>query len=568
MAAQTTEIYPDNVRSDYSDEIDLRRYLLVLLKWWREILLIVILAGVLAGVAVATLNNSRTPLYEASADLIIARLSSNIELDERISTTSGTSETDVNAWRASLLQLVKSSVVANQVLEELDSELPAGLRKPDALLSIISAEVPLSPDERSASNLIRVTAETSDPTVSAQIANSWARHLVTYINGLYGEVPEAMIESVMAERDQSLFAYQTAQKGLEEFVGSSQIDALNRQIGEKMGLRDELVLNHSRMISAVVSTEYNSRIGLYKALVAAPAEQTRNVVTAQLSANVEALELLYTLRGSAMTQLNQARNMERSLVAGGAAAAKSNVSALQLLKLAAFSSLQVSERLPVNLSFISPDQDLEMSLEEQLADVRALVAVFEDYVASLDDDIEALAQAEGATTELATLTSLENHLEGQKQIAGSGVYSDAASVYAQLLTAEVTPGQLPAEISSTYIENHEALVTQLEGEIRSLQAALSAEEARELQLTHQRDQAWTTYETVGTKLQELNLLRSSANSEVRLGNPALPPTEPSPQLGLLLPVAAALIAGFLFAVLLALIVDSVGGSPLFARRPV
>src|SRR5687768_8764809 len=124
------------------------------------------------------------------------------------------------------------------------------------------------------------------------------------------------------------------------------------------------------MFSAVVSTAYNSRIDLYKALVDAPAEQTRNVVTAQLSANVDTLELLYKVRGSAMKQLNQERNMERSLVEGWEDAAKSNVSALQLLKLAAFSSLQVSERLPVNLSFISPDQDLEMSLEEQLADVR------------------------------------------------------------------------------------------------------------------------------------------------------------------------------------------------------
>jgi uncharacterized protein involved in exopolysaccharide biosynthesis len=95
---------------------------------------------------------------------------------------------------------------------------------------------------------------------------------------------------------------------------------------------------------------------------------------------------------------------------------------------------------------------------------------------------------------------------------------------------------------------------------------MSAERAKQQQLTHQRDLAWTTYETVGNKLQELSLLRSSANTEVRVGNPALIPNTPEPNLSPFLPMIAITLFGFMAAVMVALLVDSLGGMPFFARR--
>jgi uncharacterized protein involved in exopolysaccharide biosynthesis len=63
MTANTGDVYSGELRPDTSDEIDVRRYLLAAAKWWREILAISILAGVIAGVTILLLNNSSTPQY-------------------------------------------------------------------------------------------------------------------------------------------------------------------------------------------------------------------------------------------------------------------------------------------------------------------------------------------------------------------------------------------------------------------------------------------------------------------------------------------------------------------------
>ena len=81
MTAQTSDVYSDNLQSTPSDEIDLRQYILVFIRWWREIFAITLLTGVIAAVVVISLNNMRTPVYNADADLIITRLASNIQLD-------------------------------------------------------------------------------------------------------------------------------------------------------------------------------------------------------------------------------------------------------------------------------------------------------------------------------------------------------------------------------------------------------------------------------------------------------------------------------------------------------
>ena len=563
MTAQTTDVYSGNLRPESSDEIDLRRYLLVLWRWWREIFAIAIFAGALAGAAILLLNLNKTPEYTASADIVIARLSSNIELDDRVSTLMGTVQTDTNSWRTSLLQLASSSVVANAVLADLKGQLPATLQTPEALVEVIQSDVPLSPDERYASNIIRIRAVTTDAGLSTLIANHWALHLVDYINGLYGEVPESMIESVTAERDQALATYQSAEIEYEEFVANNQIDGLRRQIQAKSTLREQIMVSYTRMVTSVVTTEYNARMALYDTLAKAPIAHAAALVAAQSAGSVQALNELYASHTTAVAQLNQARNMERSLVEGGEAAAKSNVAALQLLKLSVFSALQSDEALPSAISLSSSTQAIEMSLDEQLIDVRALVAVLDASVTQLESDITRRAESTMLGADLTTVGGLDNTLNLPTAIGETSLFTNA---YAQLLSPDGILNQLPVELDSTISNAHETLLATLESEIRTLQSTITAQESQQQQLIHRRDLAWTTYDTVGNKLLELSLLRSSANSEVRVGNPAMTPLSPMPRTGLVLPVAAVTVFGFFLAVILALIIDTLGGVPFFARR--
>jgi hypothetical protein len=255
--------------------------------------------------------------------------------------------------------------------------------------------------------------------------------------------------------------------------------------------------------------------------------------------------------------------MQQTLEDGGEAAAKSNVAALQLLKLSTFASLQSNPgSLPATVSLAGMTPNVEMSLDEQLTDVNALVSVLEAYVTQLDGDIKKLAGSDMIGADLSVI--------GGIQSSGSTTATSvltATDPYGQLLTPKGILGQETNDVNAALDHEHETVLSNLEAEIRSLQSEMAAEQAKQQELTHQRDMAWTTFDTVGNKLQELQLMRSSANSEVRLGNPALVPIVPQPKMGLALPVVAITMLAFFLAVIIALIADSLGRAPFFSHRP-
>src|SRR5690606_16560052 len=126
---------------------DLREYVEVLIKWWREILLLSVLAAVVAGGAVLALELLRTPLYEASATVAMVRVKSDITFDERYRTLS---EEDLQALsgatrRSALVGLVLSSSVAEAVLEEVGARLDVAERNPAVLLRMVDAAI-LTPE--------------------------------------------------------------------------------------------------------------------------------------------------------------------------------------------------------------------------------------------------------------------------------------------------------------------------------------------------------------------------------------------------------------------------------------
>lgn len=567
MTANTTDIYPDDLRSSkVDDEIDLRIYFLVLLNWWKEILIITLLAGGIAWTGITYINSQSTPVYSANADILIMRMLTSFAIDERVR-TSFADRPDLNSWRASLSQLVKSPVVAEAVIAELGDELPARLRTPEKLANLVSSAVPLSADERFSSNIIRLTVETDSPELSALIANSWANHYVDYVNGLFGEVPAVMIDSVSSEHDSAKQAYQEAENAYQDFLANNRIDALNRQIAENVAVRSELIVNYTRMLSSVISIEYNAQLNLYDRLLSVPSEQAVALVNSQVRGNVASLEALYNLRTSAVSQLNQARNMERVLVDGGEASAKTNVAALQLLKIYSLSALQGYGLSSLSLEGLSTG--ITMSLDEQLVDVRALIAVLQTYIEQLNADIQRLSESATIGGELeivggspAALTSPALSAE----LAASTPISNVIDAFMQLASRDNILHQSPVDINSVMEDEYEQLLNQLEADQRVMQAQLAAERSTERQLTHSRDVAWATYETVGSKLQELRLLRAAANSEVRIGNMAMVPAAPEPLLGPTLPTVAAAAVGFMLAVILALLLNSFGGSPFLSRR--
>lgn len=568
MTANTTDMYPDDVRSTVDDELDLSVYFFILLKWWKEIVIVAILAGGIAFAGVTYINRTSTPIYSANADILIMRMLTSFDLDERVR-TSFADRPDLNSWRASLSQLSDSLVVAEAVVAELGDTLPPELRSPEHLVGLVSASVPLSADERYASNIIRLTVETDSAALSSVIANSWAKHYVDYVNGLYGEVPEAMIDGVASEHESANLAYQEAENAYQAFLANNQIDVLTRQSNENAAVRGELMVNYTRMLSSVISLEYNAHLDLYNKALTGPSEQAIALITSQVRGNVSSLDALYSLRTTAMSQLYQARNMERVLLDGGEASAKTNVAALQLLKLYSLSALQGYGSLPSSISLDGLSTGVTMTLDEQLSDVRALIAVLQTYVEQLNSEIQQLSSSAMIGDELGIAGGSPTALTSpvlSPDLASSTPISNVVDAFMQLVDDGGMLYHTAIDIDAATEDEYELLLGKLEANYRSLQAQLAAERSAERQLLHNRDMAWTTYETMGSKLQELRLLRAAANSEVRLGNIAMVPVSPQPRMSATIPTTFATLIGFVVAVILVLIVNSLGVSPILSRR--
>ncbi len=190
-----------------------------------------------------------------------------------------------------------------------------------------------------------------------------------------------------------------------------------------------------------------------------------------------------------------------------------------------------------------------LSREAQLADVQGLIAALEASQTELDGRIAEGLQSQIGTPDLGVLDGLvrldENGQPVLVQPATAAYTASLQAAYAALTAPSDTLLELPLIAQGGLDGETEAILAQLETEIRVQRAELAAEQARELDMTRMRDLAWSSYDAMLSKAQELNILRASSNSEVRLGSRALAPLDPDPQASLLLPVAAAGVAAFL-----------------------
>lgn len=262
------------------DEIDLRQYVLVLVAWWREIVLIAMLTAVVAATLVLLSRFVLPPVYEASATVAIARTQSNINFDDRFQTqvaqgdaTANSRVIDYNARRSALLGLVASGNVAQAVLDQIGDQLEEEQRQPASLLDRVSAELvrPEGSNANISSDLILITVRAADAPLAAAIANAWAENYVALINKLYGEVPAELVASVEVEMAQSQTTYEQAQGELEEFIAQNNIDRLNRLIAEKQDIIQSLQQGRQTAITTIVDEELAARRQIISAYINAQA---------------------------------------------------------------------------------------------------------------------------------------------------------------------------------------------------------------------------------------------------------------------------------------------------------
>ena len=199
------------------DEIDLRKYINVLLRHWRVIVSITLIAVFVAGLVSFLLPRT----YEANAAVFITKARSEIIFEPKYKTFL---EEDIASQRKALIALVKSSTVATQVIEQLGDKLKPEERKQGNMLDKVQV--------REQGDLIEISVKSTDPQKATIIANAWAESYESYINGLYSGILQLPTE-LQVQADAARKEYEEKQKAWEDFVSSNRVDELSRQIADK-----------------------------------------------------------------------------------------------------------------------------------------------------------------------------------------------------------------------------------------------------------------------------------------------------------------------------------------------
>jgi len=374
------------------DVIDLRPFVDTLLKWWLEILILTFIAALLGSALAFYRRYESTPLYEASSQVAIARIVSNVNLDDAIKTTVnsvGSQQGDGSARRNSLLGLVKNGSIANEVIKELGPMLDGTTA--ESLMGTIDAEF-VGED---ISELIKITAISDTPEKAAAIANSWAKHYVSDINILYGQVPADMTEQVGIELSKAETNYQAAQKAYEDYLSTNNIPTIAREITEKKQFINTLESSRQVGLEAVISQTLSYR---------------QHVITTYQNAVQE--NQLLALRGEQNTNrtlvqyLIQAIGDNRQL-----ALAKDHNARVQLFT--QYADLELQNRLMA----MQQEQDAKSQIFKAYsdADLKAKLAVFNQQV---DDKVGALVSSYASKQGVDQLLDEAKAL--QKQIAQAG----------------------------------------------------------------------------------------------------------------------------------------------------
>ena len=196
---------------DWEGSADLRQYLMVLVAWWREMALLVLLGALLAGAAIWAAKTF-WPSYEAWADVLIVEPA-----------------TEANS-NVAFLGLVRGGDVAAAVAERMGSSQNA-FTEVSLLEEVISAQLftaSVAPD--AASNLIRISARLGSPEEAQALANAWAEEYVKKIELERKRTAQSVLDGLERTFEQAASIHEAAQAQLENALAQSRFGQLQRQI--------------------------------------------------------------------------------------------------------------------------------------------------------------------------------------------------------------------------------------------------------------------------------------------------------------------------------------------------
>ena len=187
---------------------------------------IVVLAGALAGVLLASSRAAQPPTYVSEALVTLAPQRTQVQFDPNVKTDQGVATIDAER-RQALVELVVNDRVERDAARRLASSQTGFNFHPGELVRQVDGSL------RPRSEVISIVARSDTPAEATAIASAWAQGYIEFVNQLYGSLPGPSLASLEAARDQAAAQSDAAQAAYEGDLRSSQVEAITDQIHQR-----------------------------------------------------------------------------------------------------------------------------------------------------------------------------------------------------------------------------------------------------------------------------------------------------------------------------------------------
>ena len=340
----------------YEDEIDLRRYVEVMLRRWYWI----VGCAVAAALAAFAVSSLMAPTYDASSVVIVTEPRYQMQFEPRFET--------VDQWRPAYQvfpELAVSDGVLEAVVRAYDPSPAAEIEswRLSAMKGMAEATSQGDP------SLVKLTVSNRSPQDAAALANVWAEELAVWVNAIYGD----------GGHDMAFFEVQAAQA--EETLE---------------GVEEALIAFQARDRASIVSAQLQSR---------------RSTQSGYLADQRRIASLIHDIEGLRV-QLAQGGDAQPATVADELTSLFLQVKAFNT---EAATPIQLQVTNPESLSQRSRGEqalflaDLVETLEARSTTIEALLAELEPEILALQEELQAI-QTEGERLKRAQRVAEETYV--------------------------------------------------------------------------------------------------------------------------------------------------------------
>lgn len=222
--------------STYDDEIDLRPYLVSVIRRWKLIIVAVIfLAAVFSAIKLISPRS-----YEASSSILLTRSRAELNLAEQFPTVQD--PVDSKAKMDAIMNITGSDFITNKVKESISDK-----KISEMTLVQFRAMVAIT----SQGDLIIVSVTADKPELASQISDTWAMDTVQIVNQAYSR--DISLDEIQKQVNDAEQDYQQAQNSLEAFIQNNQIDVLTKQSQETQNLLNKLSEDRTHQINFFIA---------------------------------------------------------------------------------------------------------------------------------------------------------------------------------------------------------------------------------------------------------------------------------------------------------------------------